>query len=147
MRLAEALSDSADRAAVGARVEEVGRLDHRSLVVREAAQDRLRGEGFLGSGAPRVEERAEAEAPPVRLVLERRRRGTAFLEPALLGRDLLAERADVDEIVALGSEAHRALAEEERSFADCARLRRECPGRPHQRATIAQPLGPADCYG
>src|SRR5438552_2901136 len=69
MRLAEALSDSADRAAVGARVEEVGRLDHRSLVVREAAQDRLRGEGFLGSGAPRVEERAEAEAPPVRLVL------------------------------------------------------------------------------
>src|SRR5512133_2002298 len=57
--LAEALADAADGAAVGARVEEIRRLDHRAFVIGEPAEDRLGCERLLGSGPARVEEGAE----------------------------------------------------------------------------------------
>src|SRR5215204_5473528 len=116
--LAEALADPADRPAVGARVEKVCGLDHRTFVDGEPAEDRLGRERLFGRGATRVEKRAEAEALAARLLLEGRRGRAPLLEPPLLCGDLLAERADVDEVLALGGEAHRPLPREERSLAD-----------------------------
>jgi len=133
VRLAEALADAADRAPVRTRVEEVRGLDHRALVMREAAQDWLRRERLFRGRSAWVEHRAEAEAAAARLFLERRSRRAAFFQPALLGGDLLAEQADVEEVLAFRGEAHRPLPGEERSLADRARLHGKCPRGPHRR--------------
>src|SRR5436190_17778326 len=109
--LAEALADSAHRTAVRARVEELGRLDHRALLVGEPAQDRLGRKRVVGRRTSRVEERAEAEATLAWLLVESRRRGASFLDPAVLGCDLLTQRADVEEVLTLGGKAHRSLPE------------------------------------
>src|SRR5215204_1462694 len=137
--LAEALADAANGPAIGARVEKICGLDHRTFVDGEPAENRLGRERFFGSGATRVEERAEAEALATRLLLEGRRGRAPLLEPALLRGDVLAERADVNEVFALGGEAHRPLPCEERSFTDRAGLRANCPRCPH-RADYSPPV-------
>ena len=62
LRRAEALGDAGDRAAVRARVEEIGRLDDRELGLREAAQDRLVGDRSLLR--PLASEERAPEASP-----------------------------------------------------------------------------------
>src|SRR6266545_1312135 len=121
MRLAEALRDAADRAPVVARVEDFRRLDHLLLALREPSQDRLGDDRLFGELPTGIEERGEA-APPPALTRDGRRRRAAFLDPAMFDRDLLAERADVDEVLAVRSEPDRTLAEKERPLADRARL-------------------------
>src|SRR6185295_7408668 len=93
----EALRDPLDRAAVLAAVEDVGGLDDRDLVVGESAQDRLRDDRLLGARAAAAEQAAEPAAPPA-LAGDGRRRRAALLQPAVLERDVDAERADVDEV-------------------------------------------------
>ena len=120
--IAEALRDPRDRSPEGALVEEVGRLDHRQLGPREPAQDRLVHDAARPGGLR--DSNSDAETRPSRL---RRRsddhgRGrAALLQPAVVERDLLAERADVDEVLAVGRIAHRALADEQGPLADRAR--------------------------
>ena len=117
-RLAEALRDAADRAAVIARVEDVGRLHHLLLGSREPAQDRLGDDGIVRGLSPGIEERREAA--PALAALARNGRGSraAFLDPAVVERELLAERTHVDELLAVGREPDRALAGQERPLAD-----------------------------
>ena len=73
LRRAERLADAADRAPVLGRVEDVGRLDHRQLVLRETPQDRLRRDRLLGPRG-RVPRSADEEAPRRRRVGRDRRR-------------------------------------------------------------------------
>src|SRR5437588_7641709 len=100
-RLAEALRDSPDRPAVVARVEDVSRLDHLLLAGREAPQDRLGDHRIVRRLSPRIEQRREPAPPAPALIRDRRRRRAAFFDPAVLDRDLLAERAHVDKVLAL----------------------------------------------
>src|ERR1051325_7451094 len=69
------------------------------------------------------------------------RRGRApLLHPAMVERDLLAERADVDEILAVGRVAHRALADQKRPLTDRTRAcRNRCLRRDtHDSGTLAE---------
>ena len=121
LRLAEARATPGDRAPVGARVEEVGRLDERRLGVGEPAEDRLRHDR-LGLAAARrrgaAPQRGRACAPcgETRATI-----GPPSLTQPCSSATLLAERADVDELAAVRREAERALAEQERALADRAR--------------------------
>src|SRR5438270_659406 len=118
-RLAEALRDSSDGAPVRARVEEVCGLEHGNLVVGEATQDRLGRGDRLAVRAREAEELAEPAATTAAGTGGGRLGRSPLLDPSVLGRRLLAQRADVDELRALlRGEAHRALAEEQRPFAD-----------------------------
>ena len=79
-RLAERLRDAGDRAPELRRVEELGRLDERDLVVAEPAQDRLADDGLrlrprahraatarasaAGAGAPAAAASARRRRPP-----------------------------------------------------------------------------------
>ena len=141
LRLAEALRDAADGAPVGAAVEEVGGLEQRDLALREPAQDRLLPrQRLLVGGAGEAEELDEvALAPAAAPVLERRRRRRALLDPARLDRELLAERADVDELRALRrGKAHGALAHQQRPLAHGAGTRRCDFRHPHPAPSVAR---------
>src|SRR5206468_3160081 len=88
-RSAERLRDPADRAAVLGRVEEIGGLDHRELLLGEAPEDRVRRDRLLHRPWPRAHDRAEdaaAAPPPLRRNGRRRRRTLA--DPAVLDRGL-----------------------------------------------------------
>src|SRR5581483_1122571 len=131
-RLAEALRDPADGAAIGGAVEEVGRLEQRELVGGEPAEDRLRRRERLAVLATEAEQVAEAAAAPAPVARDHRRRRRALLQPAVLDRDLLAERAHVDELRAfLGRVADGALAHQERALADGADAHRRDLGHAH----------------
>ena len=96
-----------------------------------------------GVGPAGIEEGAEVEPPSPWLFFEGRRGRAPFLDPALLRRDLLAERTDVHEVLAVRSKTRRALADEERPVADRADLRGKSARRPHPPATIAHPAARA----
>ena len=96
LRRAEAARDARDRAAVVGRVEQLGRLDHRLLGLREPAQDRLLDDRRRFGRAAEVEEaRQPAAAAPA--VGHGRRRRAPLADPAALERLVDAERADVHE--------------------------------------------------
>src|SRR5207244_2936324 len=142
-RLAEALGDPADRAPEGARVEQVGGLDDGELRLGQATQDRLADDRLIRRRA--LEERAET-APLPAGERDRRRRRAPLLHPAVVERDVLAERAHVDELaVAVRREPHRTLPDQERPLADSARPR-DGVSRDAHRATIAKPLPRVSCY-
>src|SRR5205085_8428439 len=120
----------------------------RELRLREAAQDRLADDRLDGGCA--LEQRPETAPAPAR-ERHRRRRRAPLLHPAVVERDLLAERADVDELaVPVRRESHRALPRQKRPLADSARPRDGVPRDAHRR-TIArvgadfQPLGLMMC--
>jgi hypothetical protein len=141
LRLAEALRDASDRAAVGAAVEKVGGLEQGDLSVGEPAQNRLllrKGVPVRGAGeAEKVDEVALAAATAASL--ERRRRRRTFLDPAGLDRELLAERTDVDELGSLtGGETHRTLAHQERPLAHGTRPRCRDLRDPHLGVDFSQ---------
>src|SRR5205085_10411294 len=121
--LAEALRDPSDGAPVGAAVEEVCGLEKGHLIVGKPAEDRLRrGDGGVGGCPPEAEELGKASTAAPAVVADHGRRRRPLLEPPVLEGDLLAERADVDEVrPLLGREAHRTLAQEEGPLANCAR--------------------------
>src|SRR5207249_586169 len=79
------------------------------------AEHRLARDGLDWAARP---EQAAQETVPAALVLERREARGSFADPAVLQRRLLAKLADVDVLAAVGCEAHRPLAEEERPLAD-----------------------------
>ena len=102
----------------------------------------------IGSGGASVspfsrrepEQVAETAAAALAVARDDRRRRRAFLQPAVLDGDLLAERADVDELRAfLGRVANGALAHQERALADRADPHRADLGHPHA-PTIAPRL-------
>ena len=100
-RLAEALRDALDRAPVVARVEERRGLDDRLLVARRggagpARRDRLDG----GRRRRRRRSRRARAGGGGALAASRASIGLALPDPAVLERHVLAERADVDEVVA-----------------------------------------------
>ena len=135
LRRAEALGDAGDRAAVSARVEEIGRFDDGELGLREAAQDRLVGDRSILR--PLASEERAPEASPAADGGGERRHGRAPLaHPAVLQRDLLAERADVDVLAAVRRETNRVLARQERALADRAGPR-DGDSRGAHRATVA----------
>jgi hypothetical protein len=69
--------------------------------------------------AAEPEQVAEAAAPPAAIAGDDRRRRRPLLDPAVLERDVLAERADVDELrPLLRGEEDRAFAHQQRPFAD-----------------------------
>src|SRR5262249_9598952 len=123
-RRPEALRDPAHRAAVVARVEDVRSLDHLLLARRKPAEARLRNDGIVRWLPARVEERSEAAALASPLARNGRRRRTALSDPAVLERDVGAERADVNEVLTVRGEAQCALAGQECPLAD-----RADPGR------------------
>src|SRR5262249_48713884 len=140
-RLAEALRDAADGAAIGAAVEEVGGLEQRDLGLGELAEDRLLPwERALVGGARETEELAEvALAAPAAAALQRRCRRRAFPDPACLDGELLAERADVHELGAFGRrKAHGALAHQQRPLAHRAGARRCDLRNPHPASDVTQ---------
>src|SRR5581483_5725571 len=101
-RLPEALGDAADGAPVGTRVEEVGGLEQRDLVLGQATEDRLLlREPLLVARAAQAEQLGEAPLAAA-LAADRRRRRRALPDPARLDGDVLAERAHVDELGSLG---------------------------------------------
>src|SRR4029453_16059713 len=121
--LAEALGDAADRPAIVAGVEEIRCLDHRQLRLAETAEDRLRGARLPrlgGDGGEELRQPAPALAP---LGRHRGCRRRPFLHPAVLDGDLLAERADVDELAALRRIPNRPLPRQQAAVADRARAR------------------------
>src|SRR5262245_15128295 len=83
LRVAEALGDAADGAAVRARVEQVGRLEQRDLPDGETAQDRLGRRDRLLRLTAEPEQLDEPAPPAPAVVLNHRRRRRAFLEPAV----------------------------------------------------------------
>src|SRR3954452_4902095 len=87
---AEASREALDRAPIGARVEEVRRLDDAELRLGEATQERLGHDGRGVGDAPRREEPGEPAA--LARGRNRRRHRGALLDPAVLERELLAER-------------------------------------------------------
>jgi hypothetical protein len=99
-RLAEALGNPADGPAVVARVEDVGGLDHLLLGWGQPSEDRLRHHWLVRRLAPRIEERGQ---PAAAAALVRNGRGSRapLLDPAVVDRELDAERADVDEVLAV----------------------------------------------
>src|SRR5207247_5816509 len=99
-RLAETLRDAADRPAVVARVEGVRGLDHLLLRDRQPAEDWLRHDGIVGRLQARVEQGGDPTTLPAPLIRDGRRGRTAFLDPPVVDRQVLAERADVEELLA-----------------------------------------------
>src|SRR5581483_5757273 len=133
LRVAEALRDPGDGAAVVALVEEVGRLDDGELRLGQPPQDRLVGDRRLGDGAlARLEQARERELPPRAVGRDRRRRRAALLQPAGLDREVLAERADVDVVLAVGRKSRRPLAHQQRPFANRAGTRDGLSRDPHR---------------
>ena len=123
LRCAEALRDAGDRAAVRARVEEVGGLDERELGLGETAQNRLVRDGrFLGAPAA-SEQAAPAALAATRVERNGGDRRAPLAQPAVIEGDLGAERADVDVLAAVRRKADRVLAHQQRALADCARPR------------------------
>ena len=112
------LAIRADGAPVVARVEDVCGLDHLLLGRGEAAENRLGHDRVVGRLAPRVEERGDAALAAAALVGNGRGRRAPLPDPAVVERELLAQRAHVDELVAARREADRPLAGQERSLAD-----------------------------
>src|SRR5207249_1948319 len=114
------------------RVEDVGRLEQRDLLVRKAAKDRfLLRERLFTVGARDAKAAAEPPTAPA-VAVDGRRRWRALLHPARVERGLLAEWADLDELCAIGRrEAHGTLAEEQRPLTDRARMRDRDLRDPH----------------
>src|SRR6185503_3509386 len=97
-------------------------------------QDRFVGDRSLGNGClPRLEQAREAEPPALPLGRDGRRRRTALLQPPVLEGDVLAERADVDEGLAVRREASRPLAQEQRALTNGAAASHGLPRDPHPR--------------
>src|SRR3954451_9870389 len=119
--LAEALRDPGDRAAEVRLVEEVGGLDDLALRLGQPPEDRLIGNRRLRDRRPARLEQARQAEPPARPVgRHRRSRWAPLLQPPVLERDVLAERADVDEVLAVGGEAGRPLPHQQGALAYCA---------------------------
>ncbi len=112
----ERACDAFDRAAEEARVEEVGGLHERRLRVRETPQDGLRHDG-LRLAVRGAEELRPARALPSRPRGECRRDGSALAHPAVVEREVLAERADVDELDTVWGESERVLPLQQRPLA------------------------------
>src|SRR5262249_60866337 len=72
-------------------------------------------------------------APQRTVGRERRRRRTALLSPPVLERDVLAERADVDEVLAVGGEPGCSLPHQQRAFANRTAASHRLPRDPHRR--------------
>jgi hypothetical protein len=99
-------------------IEEIGRFDDLALRLGQPPQDRLVGDRRLGDrGLPRLEQAREAKAPARPVGRDRRRRRAPLLQPPVLVRDVLAERTDVDEVLAVGRETRRALAHQQGALA------------------------------
>src|SRR3954452_7901395 len=148
LRRAEAPREALDRAPVGACIEEVGRLDDAELGLGEPAQERLRDNRRRRGDLPRSEERSEAAALPGRR--NGGRRGSALLDPPVLERELLAERADVEVVrPAVGREAQHPLAHEEPALADRALARRRVLRHPHMQGVLPKNryLREAEAFG
>src|SRR3954454_12066453 len=121
-RLAQAARDPLHGPQSVAPVEHRGGLDHRVLLVREPAQCRLRDHRLRGTSVD-AEDPGEAERPPPARRANRGADRTAFAYPAVAERRLLAQLADLDELVdAVRREAVRPLAEQKRALADGALL-------------------------
>ena len=145
LRVTQAAGDPLDRADAVARVEERRRLDHRLLLVRQAPQDRL-GDDRLGCGRSVVavaEDPAEAERPPAaRGAPDGRPERLALAHPPMVDGRVLAQLADVDElVVSLRREPDRALAEQQCALAHGAALDVHDPDRLHERGTICELQG------
>src|SRR5262249_59810863 len=80
-----------------------------------------------------LERAGGAEAPPRTVGRDRRRRRTALLSPPVLERDVLAERADVDEVLAVGGEPGCSLPHQQRALANRAAASHGLPCDPHPR--------------
>src|ERR671931_576575 len=91
----------------------------------------------LGAG---LEQRRERPETLPAAVTDDRSRRAALFHPAVIERDLLAKRADVDEVLAVGRVTHRAFAHQERPLADRTRARGNgCLRRDtHDRGTLAE---------
>src|SRR5439155_14502560 len=92
--------------------------------LRKAPKDRLRDDALLGRLATGAEQRREREALLPALRRDCRRDRAPLFHPAVRERDLLAERADVDEAsVARRREAGRTLPHQQSPLADGAGAR------------------------
>ena len=123
--LPERLADPADRAPVLRRVEQIGRLDDRELLLGQPAQDRLRRDrlGSTRAASCRAASRAAAAARRRRRVRARSAwSGAPSRIQPYSTRRLGAERADVDVVgAAVRREADRPFADQQRALADRAR--------------------------
>jgi hypothetical protein len=88
-----------------------------STIASSGSDSRRRiGSSTTGSTSDLRESPSSAATRPRRLrlpVVDDRRGRAALLQPAVLERDVLAERAHVDEVLAVVRVAHRALADEQ----------------------------------
>src|SRR5207237_5636662 len=131
---AQAARQALDRAPVRAQVEERRCLDDRLLAAREMPQH------GLGHRLDRLVAPEQLPEQAARLAFARmdREPGTAFADPAVRKRLLLAQLTDVDELAAVRREPERPFADEDRAAAD--RACHSCPGAEHG-ATIGRTTG------